>query len=390
MSLIRHIMILYLLLLSLTGYSQELGANFNHNPEIMDFKYLGKAQVNWIRTTPRIMDYAFGDLKAENDPALTRVVEAGKRGYKLAFGFRWDFAKNNMRIPAPGSREEKELFDTASKILEVVGPYVDIFKLGNEPNLETMDRDMKKKADGSIPLVDFTKRLLYEVALPYFENDTVAGVPDIYVGSFPALFEKKFRENQAVNALLRFTQNNPDITGLALHLHIADTTEIDRAFEYARSIVKEKPIIVPEFSLHRLYRSKLSEPLNINEAGKQFAIKYGRDPEWKLYQWYKEANTNRVSPEEWEAMFATRPWYPQHYLDIYFDRFEKYGVVLATYPLLQQSCPRNMTPGSPAWFINPIFCQKSLELQVNGSVSPNPLCFKDFVNIVNTNRIPEN
>ncbi|MBC9796464.1 hypothetical protein [Sinomicrobium weinanense] len=104
-----------------------------------------------------------------------------------------------------------------------------------------------------------------------------------------------------------------------------------------------------------------------------------------LREWYKEAYTNRVSPEEWEAMFATRPWYPQHYLDIYFDRFEKYGVVLATYPLLQQSCPRNMPPGSPAWFVNPIFCQKSLELQADASVSPNPLCFKDFLNIVNTN-----
>lgn len=390
MNTTHRIVIVYLFFLSFNGYSQELGSNFNHNPEIIDFKYLREAQVNWIRTTPRIMDYVYGDLRIKNDPGLSRVVEAGKKGYKLAFGFRWDFAKNNMRIPAPGSPEEKALFDTASKILEVVGPYVNIFKLGNEPNLETLDQDMKKRSDGTIPLMDFTERLLYEVVLPHFKNDTVAGTPDIYVGSFPALFEKRFQENQAVNALLHFTQNNSDITGLSLHLHIADTTEIDRAFVYARSIVREKPIIVPEFSLHRLYRSKLSEPLNINEVGRQFALKYGRDPEWKLYQWYEAANTKRVSPEEWEAMFATRDWYPQHYLDIYFDRFEKYGVALATYPLLQQSCPEDMTPDSPAWFINPIFCQKSLELRADGSVSPNPLCSKDFVDIVNTNKPSEN
>ncbi|MBC9796463.1 hypothetical protein IBL28_10810 [Sinomicrobium sp. FJxs] len=56
-----------------------------------------------------------------------------------------------MRIPAADSREEKELFDTASKILEVVGPYVDIFKLGNEPNLETVDQDMKKNPMAVFP-----------------------------------------------------------------------------------------------------------------------------------------------------------------------------------------------------------------------------------------------
>ncbi|MCM8568304.1 hypothetical protein NE848_02875 [Gramella jeungdoensis] len=370
--------------------AQELGSNFNHNPEIMDFDYLEKAEVDWVRTTPRIMDYADGTLSIENDPGLSKVVEAGKRGYKVAFGFRWDFAKNDWRIPEPKSKREKELFETATQILEKVGPYVDIFKLGNEPNLETLPIDMVKDENGEIPLVEFTDRLLYKVVLPFFRNQDPENIPDIYIGSFPALFEKRFQENPGVNSLLKYTNDNDDITGLSLHLHIEDTLEIDQSFQYARSIVKDKPIIVPEFSLHRLYRKKITEPLNINEAGEAFARKYGRDPEWKLYQWYGYVNTNRVSPEEWDAMFATREWFPQHYLQIYFDRFEKYGVVLATYPLFQQSCPENMTPNSPAWFINPIFCQKSLELQPDGAFSPNPLCFEDFVTLVKENRNTEN
>lgn len=369
---------------------QELGSNFNHNPEIIDFDYLEKAQVDWVRTTPRIMEYTDGTLSIENDPGLSKIVEAGKRGYKIAFGFRWDFAKNDRRIPEADSEEEKELFNTATQILEKVGPWVEIFKLGNEPNLETLPIDMVKDDNGGIPLVEFTDRLLYKVVLPFFRNQDPENIPDIYIGSFPALFEKRFQENPGVNALLEYTNDNADITGLSLHLHIEDTLEIDQSFKYARSIVKEKPIIVPEFSLHRLYRRKITEPLNINEAGEAFARKYGRNPEWKLYQWYGYVNTNRVSPEEWDAMFATREWFPQHYLQIYFDRFEKYGVVLATYPLFQQSCPENMTPNSPAWFINPIFCQKSLELQPDGSFSPNPLCFKDFVSLVNENRNTEN
>lgn len=377
---------IFIFLIPLQFLAQELGSNFNHNPEIIDFDYLKKAQVDWIRTTPRILDYVNGELQIAGDPGLSKVVEAGKRGYKLAFGFRWDFALNELRIPEADSEEEARLFKTAREILEVVGPYVDIFKLGNEPSLETLPADMEKNENGEIPLVRFTDRLLYKVVLPYFRENSKHGVPDIYVGSLPALFEKKFQNNPGVNGLLHYTQNNKDVTGLSIHLHIQDTLEIDKAFQYARSIVKKKPFIVPEFSLHRLYRSKLSEPLGINKAGKEFAKKYGRDPEWKLYQWYAYANTHRVSPEEWNSMFDTRAWYPNHYLKIYFDRFRKYGVVLATYPLLQQSCPEDMTPNSPAWFINPIFCQKSLELQQDGSFSPNPLCFEDFIELVNENR----
>ncbi|RAV29366.1 hypothetical protein DN748_07610 [Sinomicrobium soli] len=365
--------------------AQELGSNFNHNPEIIDFGYLEKAGVDWVRTTPRILDYADGKLKVKNDPGLSKVVEAGRRGYQVAFGFRWDFASHGETIPRPGSAREKELFDMATSILEVVGPHVDLFKLGNEPNLETLEKDMRRDDHGNIPLVRFTDRLLYKVVLPYFRKRGNP-LPGIYIGSFPALFEERFQENEAVNALLEYTHENDDITGLSLHLHIADTLEIDQAFRYARSIVKNKPIIVPEFSLHRLYRSMLSEPLNVNAKGRAFARKYDRDPDWKLYQWFGHANTNGVSPEEWEALFATRSWYPQHYLNIYFDRFEKYGVVLATYPLFQQSCPENMTADSPAWFINPIFCQKSLLPAADGSVSENPLCHKDFITLVNTYR----
>ncbi len=373
-------------LISCTLWSQELGSNFNHNPEIIDLEYLKKAQVDWVRTTPRILDYAFGDLNLETNPGILKVIEAGQNGYKIAFGFRWDFASHDMRIPAAGSVEESKLFATARKILEKVGPYVDIFKLGNEPNLETMDADMKKGQDGKIPLKEFTERLLYQVVLPYFEEDSISGKPDIYVGSFPLLFAEKMQKNEAVNALLRFTQENEDIAGLAIHLHIEDTLEIDQAFKYARSIIKDKPFIIPEFSLHRLYRRKLSEPLDINAAGRKFAEHYKRNPKWKLYEWFEVANTNGVSSEEWEDLFKTRSWYPQHYLKIYFERFEKYGVVLATYPLFQQSCPEDMTPNSPAWFINPIFCQKSLLPQEDGSISPNPLCYKDFIELVNKNR----
>lgn len=377
MKAIKKMLLVLLFICWNASLAQELGANFNHNAEIIDFEYLEKVEVNWVRTTPRIIDYVNGELSVENDPALQKVIEAGKKGYKIAFGFRWDFKMHNMQIPASGSSEEKKLFDTARQILHKVGPYVDIFKLGNEPNLETLTEDMKLNSNGKIPLLEFTNRFLYQVVLPYFKKEAEKN-PDIYVGSFPALFEERFQKNEAVLGLLEYAQNNPDISGLSLHLHIEDTTEIDEAFKFVRKIVKEKPIIIPEFSLHRLYRKKLPEPLNSTEKGEDFAIKYNHDPEMKLFEWFSIANTNRVDAKQWDELFESRHWFTKDFFDIYFDSFQKYRVVLATYPLFQQSCPENMTENSPAWFINPIFCQKSLEINSDGDFSENPLWAESF------------
>ena len=365
-----------------SAMGQEVGANFNHNPEIMDFDYLEKAEVEWVRTTPRIFEYINGELEVQEDPGLSKVVEAGERGYKVAFGFRWDFRKNNQFIPEPGSAEEDRLFEKAREILEVVGPYTDIFKLGNEPNLETLPEDMKVTQKGYIPLVRFTERLLTKVIEPYYEEYEEYPRPAVYVGSFPRLFMEEEQQDEAVRAMISLANENSAIEGLAVHLHISESSQIDQSFEFVRSLMPEKPIIVSEFSFHRLYTQKLDNPLVQDASGRAFAMKYNRNPDWKLYEWFGYANTHKVSRKEWQDLFNTLDWYPHHNLLIYYDRFQKYGVVLATYPLFQQSAPKNMTADSPAWFINPIFAQKSIERNSDGTIASNPLHYSDFLRIV--------
>jgi hypothetical protein len=358
--------------------AQELGSNFNHNPEIIDFDLLGLVGVEWVRTTPRILDYAHGDLSLEQDPGLQKVIEAGERGYRVAFGFRWDFEMHNMRIPDPDSAEEKALFDLAYRILEQVGPHVDLFKLGNEPNLETMRPDQQPDERGIVPLVRFTERQLTHVFERYYAEHSEYARPDVYVGSFPRLFMEEEQNNPGVIGMLELVENDSRIAGLAIHLHISHMSQIDESFTYARSIVTEKPFIIPEFSLHRLYVEKIEENIGNSDHGRAFLTKYGHPDDWKLYQWYTHANSHRVTPEELADLFATRDWYPRNYLKGYFEAFERFGVVLATYPLLQQSCPPIMTPDSPCWFLNPILMQISLKPHKDGTPGRNPLSFQDF------------
>jgi hypothetical protein len=379
----NKLIIVLLLVAGMPVFAQEIGANFNHDPEIIDFNYLKKTPVEWIRTTPYIFQYINGAKNAATEPGLAEVIEAKKQGYKVAFGFRWDFRKFGLNIPAPNSTEEKKYFEVATSILDRVGAYLDIFKLGNEPNLETKEEDLQKNSEGIVPLVRFTERLLSGVVEPWYAKHKEVKRPDVYVGSLPRLFMKEEQQKPGVRGLIELAQKDNRIKGLSVHLHIADSVEMQEAFTFARSIMPAKPIIIPEFSLFRLYNKHNTDQLGDSPEGVAFAKKYGYAPEMKLYEWYSKANSEQVSAEEWKALFDSRKWFPQHFMLTYYRYFQKYGVVLATYGYLSQDAPKNMRPDSPTWFINPIFPFKSLKTQPDETHTANPLWFEDFTTIVN-------
>lgn len=363
------------------SFSQDLGLNFNHNPENIDFKYVERTRVKWIRTTPRILDYVDGRLNAATDTGIQKIVEAGKRGYKVAFGFRWDFKNRNLTLPEPRSAREAEYFSVVSKILDRVGPYVNIFKLGNEPNLETLESDLQYNNNKKVPLVVFTERLMDHV-ITYYKKHPSWKMPEIYTGSFPALFEKAQQEKPGVFELIKFTQQRPEIKGLAVHLHIADTLQIPQALEFVRTLMPDKPVIVPEFSLFRLYNKHFADRIAKSARGAAYIRKYGYPQNLKIHEWLTEVHSGRIPHHQWEEMFLSQDWYPPHYLNTYYRYYRKYGVVLATYPLLQQGYAKNVTPSSASWFLNPLYLQKSYGLNDHHEYYINPLSYPDFIKLL--------
>lgn len=357
----------------------QLGANYNHDPDLIENELLARAGVRWVRVTPRFFRYMNGELDPATDEGLQHIIRASNAGYKVVFGFRFDFHQNE-RIPIPNSQREREMFDVIGSVIARIGEHIDIFTLGNEPNLETVSADMVfQESHGGIPLVVFTQRLLDEVVEPFYDRRPSFRRPEIYGGSIPAIFQTSTQNNDAVRGLLQMANDDDRIAGFDLHFHIESFDEVDAGFEFARSIMPEKPFLITEFSLHRLYRSKIEEPLNATEAGTDFANIYGYDPTWKSYQWYTVVNSQRVTPDEFKAFFDSRDWYPQNYLDLYREKFNQYGVYLATYPILQQSAPQVLNPTSPLWFINPVYMQVSLEREEDGSLAANPLCVDDYL-----------
>ena len=366
----------------------EFGANFNHDPELIELADLKRIPVRWVRTTPYIFEYIRGVKQPETEPGLARIIEAKQAGYRVAFGFRWDFRKHRQPIPEPGSDTERSYFAVARRILDRVGPSIDLFKLGNEPTLETLDADLQPGADGAVPLVRFTARLLTEVVEPYFRAHPERSRPPVYVGSLPALFEPGMQRLPAVTELIRLAETNEAIAGLSIHLHIKSEADMAEVFRFVRARLPRKPIIVPEFSLHRLYLAHMKETLGVDAAGRRFAAKYRRDPEMKLHEWYSLANHHQVSSAEWEHLFHSRSWFPRHFLRVYDGYFERNGVVLATYGWVSQYGPPTVPAEGAAWFVNPILPFKSLPPRADGSKPANPLWFDDFTRLVRKTKAP--
>jgi hypothetical protein len=377
----RYLVVLLFSFLAIQVKAQEIGLNFNHNPENIDFNYVRKLSVKWIRTTPRILDYVDGKLDAVNDTAIQKVVEAGKMGYQVVFGFRWDFKNRNLAMPSAGSARESAYFRVVDQLLEKVGPHVQVFTLGNEPNLETMASDLQYNQDKEVPLVLFTERLLDHV-LNFYKQHSDWSKPQIYAGSLPALFEKKQQQLPGVIELIKLAQREPEIDGLAVHLHIGDTLQIPTALDFVRSIMPHKPIIVPEFSLFRLYNKHFADRIANSAKGRAFVKKYGLPAGIKLYEWLNLVHAGKVTGHQWEELFQSQDWYPAHYLLTYNRYFKHYGVVLATYPLLQQGFAKVVTPTSASWFLNPLFLQKSFGLTVSGEYVKNPLVYTDFLSLL--------
>ena len=358
----------------------ELGANYNHDPDLIELDLLERSGVRWVRVTPRFYRYLNGELNPETDEGLQRVIDASNAGYQVIFGWRFDFKQNDENIPVPGSAREREMFDIASRVMARLGTSIDIFTLGNEPNLETLTEDLVfQSSHNGVPLVVFTERLLTEVFERFYNLRPSIKKPEVYAGSFPALFENRWQTNEGVNGLLQFAQQDDRVTGFALHLHISNFNEVDQSFAHARSIIPDKPFIVTEFSLHRLYRNNISEALNVNPAGADFAAKYGHSPGMQLFEWYQYANNNKIQPVELDDLFKTRDWFIPGYLDVYREKFEQNNVVIATYPILQQSAPLVFNTGSPLWFLNPVFMQVTLARDENDQLGANPLCAEDYL-----------
>jgi len=372
---------LLITMLTLQSHALEIGGSLQLHPTSVpiDHGQLDAAGMYWLSTSISPLDFVENPGLIATDPRLEAIVQAGQEGYKIALGLTWDFKTRALRIPEPDTEAEQKLMVIAYRILAKVGPYVDTITLGNSPGAQTLEQDLALNTEGVIPLVRFVERTLIAGVDPYFSLHPAYSRPEIYIAAaFPSFLQEELQNHPDVVEMMRFIENDPKVTGLAMQLQVANVDEIEASLATARQFITEKPILIPEYSIAPIFGHHLDERIGDSEAGILFLTQYEHPLDWTLRQWLVWAGSNGISAQEFADGINTRSWYPPHFLLNCLDAFHTYGVRLACYPLWQATSGESMTRDPDGFLKNPLFLPAIPQASGTGdAMQPNPLVYHD-------------
>ena len=365
---------------------------FNLNGAIQDYTGATKTTIDqleriWARG---FLDYFFffdndADYpnRLNNSPKLSNIAALKEQDYQTIISIKWDFKNPARTMPEPGSPRMAEFKSNLIALYDKIWQNVDIIVVGNEPFIES---------PGTVPstalhLVSFYEEML-KATIEYRAGTTRPTTP-IYLGAFNRLDNANFQN--ASNGLLQLAEATPEVAGVDLHIHHADTDfdEMRISLNYALDRIREdQKIISTEFSAVRHFVTHTNDFIEPN-----FAQQYGIDPTWKIYRYLdsilsKQAVGNGITREEWLDFVDAHPWYgdvQNGYLADAFDVFMETApgqFELATYGVRQQFGPKQ-TFGSDTfpWILNGIIVNRTVQENPDGTFAFNKYLHQDFADL---------
>ena len=345
---------------ALTGVDTPvLGANLNGRPRrlLNRFELIDASDTQWVRAFVDVRKKLAGGVPPERDPDVRALRRAAReRDCRLIVNIKWDFKANwgdkvPMRVPAAGSRSERDLCECAARYLAAVGP-VDVVVLGNEPMWETLPADIEGE---NSPLLRFTR-----TAKEHLVGRGDHGDPTYLVGAFNRLDDDHVRERRFghfCREAFEMVREDPDVDGVDLHLHYDGLAAAEEMLAVVRDELPDATLAVTEFSPVLRYARHVHDPLSASAAGERFARARGLPPEMTAVEYFEYAKQNPRSPEELAAFYDAMPWYNVDHVEDIYALFSTYGVSIGTFGLLQGEGMRNedWTAGWEPFHINFLF-----------------------------------
>jgi len=258
-----------------------LGVNLNATPDELDPRLMQQSGATWVRTMVDVVgaQNAVSDGKRASALNMTRwqtFIQMGQRGTaKTILSLKFDFRSAGQHPPKPGSTEEAALFAFMDhQILDILAPTTSIIVSGNEPFVNTMPQDERKKVGyGGVPVVLFYQRVTEHVQ-DYLVKNGLRSRNQLYFGAFTNLEKPDMQSDPAVQAMLAYAAGNKDVDGIDVHAHVASLDEISTIMNFVRGFTA-KPLIVTEYTYVKAQRAGLTQGLPL---GAGFAETYNLDP----------------------------------------------------------------------------------------------------------------
>lgn len=374
--------------------AQEIGANYNENIDypITEIEMLRHADITWVRGFINISNHFLekkdGVIAGVKEDAIRRhgptlkFVQARKAlgdQVKFILSFKITFRDYTHIVPKVGTPEIEHVFSAAKLVLETygMGDNVDIVVMGNEPMYENINTPFTNQTDED--------GADYEAFLNEFANRLAAWKKEkgwnfeIFGGSLNRVSELTNRKT--IPAVVNVVNNNPNVSGLDLHIHAQYVHQAENDLKRMRNEFKvNKKIISTEFSMVRALNPHVADQLG------SWGTSHGYSNTMKIYEYLnmaaeKAAAGTPVSPEEFADLFNSFSWYPKNWYATFYEKFRKYDVYAITgrFSVVPGGSRAVYTEDTEMWELGSIFMSRYLGIDENGYHRPSLLLYPDFI-----------
>jgi hypothetical protein len=342
-----------------------LGANFNGDPSSMNFAELRDISATWLRGFIPTSDVDRGAPEAQ--APIRTLLQASGQGYGTVLSLKFPYFDNP--IPNPGSPDMETELRRLDKVLPAVMNKVDILTIGNEPFIETQEKDW--------PRINAFYEALARHVIDYRDKHFGANrKTQLYMGALNHLDREKWRT--AAERWMAFVRDTPSISGTDIHPHLpepgADQPYLDFVLPRMRP---DQKFLATEFSLVQFWADHLKDPVS-----PEFAGRYGVRPGTPVWQVIKGAIDQPFTQQKWDDFLALSPWFEanKHYLREQVGKFRGTGkLAVATYGVGQDAAMvEKFGPKSTPWLLNSMFCPHTVQPGKDGLPGRNRAWIDDF------------
>lgn len=347
--------------------SQYVGLNFNEQLQFIDFPQIDATETTWVRGFVDFFQFYEAPSSLATDGRILNFKRLHPNGYQSILSLKFLFRGKNY--PAVGSDEMNDYMEFLDTLLDEVWDSTTIIIVGNEPFIETDNEDYGPE------MYNFYITACERVKA-YADAHTAK---PIYFGSFDNMYQENRRTLPVLLDLLEYAKNTSWISGVDMHIHHSEMSEMESAMDFVNARIREdQKIMVSEYSLMKHWRANLHTIL-----AESFTAEYGYPENMQVYQYIDQALKNPTTIEQWTAFLSSSPWFEnrKHYLmESYEDVFSSYDkFFIATYAF-RQSYPMNVdfTGTTDPWVLNGIYANRSVEPDNFGNFQFNYAFIDDF------------